>query len=55
MSIAIAHRLSTILTVDLILVMDLGKIVERGTHNELLALGGLYSQLYETQFIGERV
>ncbi len=54
-SIVIAHRLSTILAADLILVMDRGQIVERGTHNELLALGGLYSQLYETQFRGERV
>jgi ATP-binding cassette subfamily B protein len=49
-SIVIAHRLSTILAADLILVMDRGKIVERGTHNELLTTGGLYSQLYETQF-----
>lgn len=54
-SIVIAHRLSTILAADLILVMDRGKIVERGTHEELLAMGGLYSQLYETQFRGERV
>jgi len=54
-SIVIAHRLSTILAADLILVMDRGQIVERGTHDELLAMGGLYSQLYETQFRGERV
>lgn len=54
-SIVIAHRLSTILAADLILVMDRGRIVERGTHDELLAMGGLYSQLYETQFRGERV
>lgn len=54
-SIVIAHRLSTILAADLILVMDRGRIVERGTHDELIALGGLYSQLYETQFRGERV
>jgi ATP-binding cassette subfamily B protein len=49
-SIVIAHRLSTILAADLILVMDRGRIVERGTHHELLGLGGVYSQLYMTQF-----
>jgi ATP-binding cassette subfamily B protein len=49
-SIVIAHRLSTILSADLILVMDKGRIVERGTHRELLAQGGLYAHLYETQF-----
>jgi ATP-binding cassette subfamily B protein len=53
-SIVIAHRLSTILAADLILVMDRGRIIERGTHEQLLAAGGLYSQLYETQFRGER-
>jgi ATP-binding cassette subfamily B protein len=54
-SIVIAHRLSTILAADLILVMDRGQIVERGTHEELLAYNGLYAQLYETQFRGEKV
>lgn len=53
-SIVIAHRLSTILSADSILVMDRGQIVERGTHEELLALNGLYTQLYETQFRRER-
>jgi ATP-binding cassette subfamily B protein len=53
-SIVIAHRLSTILAADMILVMDKGKIVERGTHDELLTTGGMYSQLYETQFRGEK-
>ena len=54
-SIVIAHRLSTILAADLILVMDRGVIVERGTHEELLREGGLYAQLYETQFKREQV
>jgi ATP-binding cassette subfamily B protein len=54
-SIVIAHRLSTILAADLILVMDRGRIVERGAHADLLAQGGLYAQLYETQFSRERV
>jgi ATP-binding cassette subfamily B protein len=49
-SIVIAHRLSTILSADLILVMDKGEVIERGCHRELLALGGLYAHLYETQF-----
>jgi ATP-binding cassette subfamily B protein len=49
-SIVIAHRLATILAADLILVMNEGRLVERGTHAELLELGGLYASLYETQF-----
>ncbi len=53
-SIVIAHRLSTILAADQILIMDRGRIVERGTHADLLARGGLYAHLYETQFRGER-
>jgi ATP-binding cassette subfamily B protein len=54
-SIVIAHRLSTILAADLILVMDRGQIVERGTHGQLIAQEGLYAHLYETQFSRERV
>lgn len=49
-SLVIAHRLSTILAADLILVLEKGQLVEQGTHTELLAKGGLYANLYETQF-----
>lgn len=51
-SFVIAHRLSTIRDADLILVMDKGDIVESGTHDELLAKGGLYQELYTSQFEG---
>ncbi|WP_193614335.1 ABC transporter ATP-binding protein [Nocardioides lijunqiniae] len=49
-SFVIAHRLSTIRDADLILVMEAGRIVEQGTHDELLAAGGAYSRLYQSQF-----
>jgi len=49
-SIVIAHRLSTILAADQILVLDRGRIIEKGTHTSLLKLGGIYTNLYKTQF-----
>lgn len=49
-SIVIAHRLSTIRNADLIIVVDQGRIVQRGRHEELLREGGLYAELYRTQF-----
>jgi ATP-binding cassette subfamily B protein len=51
-SFVIAHRLSTIRDADLILVMEAGRIVESGTHDELLAAEGAYARLYNTQFRG---
>lgn len=51
--IAIAHRLSTVLKADVILVLDHGQLVEKGTHAELLARGGAYAELYQQQFANE--
>ena len=51
-TIAIAHRLSTIIAADVIFVLERGRLVERGTHAELLARGGLYADLYRQQFAG---
>tara|TARA_R110002050_G_scaffold1281_3_gene9260 strand:- start:82489 stop:84255 length:1767 start_codon:yes stop_codon:yes gene_type:complete len=54
-SIVIAHRLATIKKADKIIVMDAGRIVEIGTHKELLKKGGYYNNLYEAQFLAEEV
>jgi ATP-binding cassette subfamily B protein len=54
-SIIISHRISTVRDADLICVLDDGRIVERGTHSELLALGGEYADLYERQLLEEEL
>lgn len=54
-AIVIAHRLSTVRSADQILVVEAGRIVERGTHDELLVVGGRYAELYRTQFAGKPV
>src|SRR5690606_5632913 len=52
-TLVIAHRLSTIKHAHLICVVDEGRVVEQGTHDELVARGGLYAELSRSQFIGE--
>jgi ATP-binding cassette subfamily B protein len=54
-SLVIAHRLSTVRDADQILVIDAGRVVERGTHEDLLADDGLYAELYHTQFKGQEI
>jgi ATP-binding cassette subfamily B protein len=54
-SLVIAHRLSTVREADQILVIDRGRVTERGTHIELLAAGGLYAELYQTQFARQEI
>jgi subfamily B ATP-binding cassette protein MsbA len=54
-SIVIAHRLSTVRKADKIVVMKRGKIIQTGTHEELLAQGGTYKKLYEMQFAEEEI
>ena len=52
-SVVIAHRLSTIRRADLILLLDQGRVVERGSHEELMRSGGRYRRLYLDQFVNE--
>ena len=51
----VAHRLSTVIDADIILVIDSGKIIEKGNHTELLNLKGTYYELYRNQFVNEQL
>ena len=51
----VAHRLSTVINADIILVIDDGKVIEKGSHQELLSLKGEYYNLYKNQFISEAI
>lgn len=54
-SLIVSHRVSTVKDADLIVVLDEGRIAERGAHNELIARGGLYAELYEKQLLEEEL
>ena len=54
-TLVIAHRLSTVENADRIVVLDKGRIVEEGSHRELLARGGTYAKLYQIQFSGQSI
>ena len=54
-TLIIAHRLSTVRRADRLIVLDRGRIVEQGSHGELMEMGGLYSRLYQRQFRDDRV